>query len=83
MLEQWTAFAMSMDEDLGYDLSPPVTVGAAGALGQDLAWKVASGRRLIDALGDEEVRDEVDVRPDALSAVARDASVRAALTTPP
>src|SRR5213082_440501 len=31
MLEQWTAFTMSMDEDLGYDLSPPVTAGAAGA----------------------------------------------------
>jgi len=74
---------MSMDEDLGYDLSPPVTVGAAGALGQDLAWKVAAGRGLVEALADEGLRDEIEMRPDALSAVARDASVRAALTTPP
>jgi hypothetical protein len=71
----------AVEDTVILDLAPPVVKGAAGMLGADVAPLVVMGRRLVDILADEALREEIDCHPDPLAALARDASVRAALAT--
>lgn len=83
MLDQVMLWGVDADDEPVLDLAPPVTEGAAGPAGPWVAFRIGRGEGLMDILGDEELREDFESHPDMLSAMARDAAVRAALESAP